>query len=128
MVIKSKVELDVVAVYTAAGNNGQVETLHIEHVSQRHVSTQPYKGCPDLIVENIERPKWDNQNSRSEIRATIKNIGDAFALPSMSQVIDLSPGGRLLLKLRFPFQDLRQGIRHLLPSICRTRCTTLTPI
>jgi len=35
IVIESKVELDVVAVYTAAGGEGQVETLHMERVPAR---------------------------------------------------------------------------------------------
>jgi hypothetical protein len=35
VVIESEVELDVVAVYTAAGKDGQVETLHTERVSPR---------------------------------------------------------------------------------------------
>ncbi len=35
VVIESKVELDVVAVYTAAGSEGQVETLHTERVPPR---------------------------------------------------------------------------------------------
>jgi hypothetical protein len=37
VVIESDVELDVVAVYTAAGATGQVETMHIERVSPRIV-------------------------------------------------------------------------------------------
>jgi len=39
VVIETKVELDVVAVYTAAGANGQVETLHTERVPPRRQST-----------------------------------------------------------------------------------------
>ena len=35
VVIESEVELDVVAVYTAAGSEGQVETLHTERVPPR---------------------------------------------------------------------------------------------
>ena len=35
VVIESRAELDVVAVYTAAGASGQVETLHIERVAPR---------------------------------------------------------------------------------------------
>jgi len=35
VVIESEVELDVVAVYTASGKDGQVETLHTERVSPR---------------------------------------------------------------------------------------------
>lgn len=35
VVIESETELDVVAVYTAAGRDGQVETLHVERVTAR---------------------------------------------------------------------------------------------
>jgi hypothetical protein len=35
VVLESEVELDVVAVYTAAGGDGQVETLHTERVPSR---------------------------------------------------------------------------------------------
>lgn len=37
VVIESDVELDVVAVYTAAGKNGQVDTLHTERIPPRHL-------------------------------------------------------------------------------------------
>ncbi len=93
VVIKSKVELDVVAVYTAAGATGQVETLHVEYVSPRRPGTT---GCPDLIVEHIDKPVWDQANRRSVISATIKNIGDAPAGPTIARVIDpttLQPTG-----------------------------------
>jgi hypothetical protein len=40
-VIQSKVELDVVAVYTAAGADGQVETLHTERVPARQIGLEP---------------------------------------------------------------------------------------
>lgn len=39
VVIESNVELDVVAVYTAAGATGQVETMHTERVSPRRQQT-----------------------------------------------------------------------------------------
>lgn len=41
VVIESKVELDVVAVYTAAGATEQVETLDVERVSPRQVGLPP---------------------------------------------------------------------------------------
>jgi len=83
VVIESKVEIDVVAVYTAAGSSGQVESLHIEPVSPRRLG-----GCPDLVVESIEKPIWDGANHRSVIRATIKNIGNASAGSTLARVID----------------------------------------
>jgi hypothetical protein len=46
-VIQSKVELDVVAVYTAAGSTGQVETMHIERVPARQIGLEsPIKQPP----------------------------------------------------------------------------------
>lgn len=105
--IESEVELDVVAVYTAAGAKGQVSTLHIEHVSPRCLVTT---GCPDLIVEAIERPEWDSQNNRSVIRATIRNIGGVPAGPTVAQVVDLSPhAGALATKADAPTSALAPG-------------------
>ena len=83
VVIESKVELDVVAVYTVAGATGQVETLEIERVSPRCIG-----GCPDLVVDKIDQPLWDAANHRSVIHATIKNIGTAVAGPTLARVID----------------------------------------
>ena len=37
VIIETAVELDVVAVYTAAGADKQVETLHVEHVPPRQI-------------------------------------------------------------------------------------------
>jgi hypothetical protein len=48
-VIQSKVELDVVAVYTAAGATGQVETLHTERVPARQVGLEPPTKQPPSI-------------------------------------------------------------------------------
>ncbi len=83
VIIESPAELDVVAVYTAAGANGQVESLHMEPVSHRRLD-----GCPDLVVESIEKPMWDGANNRSVIRATIRNIGNASAGSTLARVID----------------------------------------
>lgn len=83
VVIESKGELDVVAVYTAAGADGQVETLHTERVPARAQA-----GCPDLVVTNIDKPTWDGPNHRSVIKATIKNIGSAWAGPTLAKVVD----------------------------------------
>jgi hypothetical protein len=48
VVIESEVELDVVAVYTAAGRNEQVETLHTERVPPRHRKTGSRQVCVDF--------------------------------------------------------------------------------
>jgi len=86
VVIESEVELDVVAVYTAAGATGQVETLHIERISRRRRAA----GCPDLVVAGIKRPIWDAEEHRSVIYASIKNIGNAVAGPTQAMVEDLT--------------------------------------
>ncbi len=83
VVIKSQFKLDVVAVYTVAGSNGYIETMDIERITP-----QCLFACPDLIVERIEKPIWDNANKRSVIRAVIKNIGNADAGPTLARVID----------------------------------------
>ena len=44
VILQSREELDVVAVYTAAGATGQVETLHLERVSPRTLRLQ--RGSP----------------------------------------------------------------------------------
>lgn len=86
VVIESHFELDVVAVYTAGhSKTGEVTTLHTERVPARHVG-----GCPDLIVENIEKPVWDNVNKRSVIKATIKNIGNISAFATWARLMDNS--------------------------------------
>ena len=41
---------------------------------------------PDLVIEVIERPKWDNG---SRIFVTIKNIGEAPSEPVMLKVYDV---------------------------------------
>jgi hypothetical protein len=87
VIIESKVELDVVAVYTGAGATGQLETLQVERISPQRPGVV---SCPDLIVENIENPEWDSQNKRSIIRATIKNIGDAPAGSTTARLVDPS--------------------------------------
>ena len=83
VVIESQFKLDVVAVYTVAGSDGYIETMDIERIAPQHLS-----GCPDLIVERIEKPIWDSANKRSVIRAVIKNIGNADAGPTLARAID----------------------------------------
>ena len=85
LVIESESELDVVAVYTASGNTGEVETLHTERIRPRRIET-----CPDLVVTSIEKPTWDQANNRTVIRANIKNIGTASAGLTFARVIDPS--------------------------------------
>ena len=83
VVIESQFKLDVVAVYSVAGSNGYIETMEIERITPQHLY-----GCPDLIVERVERPIWDDANKRSVIRAVIRNIGNADAGATLARVID----------------------------------------
>lgn len=87
VVIQSPVPLDVVAVYTAAGNTRQVETMEVERVSARRLIGA---GCPDLVVDSILRPAWDAANHRSIITTIIRNVGTAAAPASLARVIDPS--------------------------------------
>ena len=51
---------------------------------------------PDLVVVEILQPAWDHPNSRSIIRAKIKNVGNSAAAANYARVIDpstLQPGG-----------------------------------
>jgi hypothetical protein len=72
VIIYSTKELDVVAVYTATGRDKMVESIHTERVPARKLGSIE---CPDLIVETIERPVWED--SLTTIKVTIKNIGSA---------------------------------------------------
>lgn len=87
VVIESATELDVTAVYTAAGGTRRVETMDVERIPPRRRS-----GCsgPDLIVESIAFPTWDDANRHSVIQATIRNIGNADAAASLARLIDPS--------------------------------------
>jgi hypothetical protein len=84
-VIESPQELDVVAVYTAAGASGQVETMDIERVKPRRQGDGGGDGKPDLI------PVADSQGSfcrleDSMLIVRVKNQGSANAGPSKTRV------------------------------------------
>ncbi|NIV14178.1 MAG: hypothetical protein GWN62_23765 [Aliifodinibius sp.] len=95
VVIETDVELDIVAVYTAASKDKQVETFHIEHVlPRRREVKRPDVKLPDLIPVPDPEPgigfcKLDNQN---RLIVTVKNQGDSDAPPSTTKV-EFFPGG-----------------------------------
>ncbi len=89
VLIRSTVKLNIVAVYTVAGTDGQVQSIDVEHVPPLGTGTGT-GSCPDLVVTAIADPEWDGVNHQSIIRATIKNIGDAPAEKSYARVIDPS--------------------------------------
>ena len=81
VVIETPVELDVVAVYTAAGREGVVETLHTERVAPRRLEV----GLPDLV------PVPDAQGSfckraDGNLIVTVANQGSAAAGPSTTRL------------------------------------------
>jgi hypothetical protein len=88
-ILESRTELDIVAVYTAAGATRQVETMDVERVPFRRLAAGP-PPCPDLVVEAILPPEWDGANRRSIIKAVIKNVGTGAAGPTTARVVDPS--------------------------------------
>ncbi len=81
VVIESDVELDVVVVYTAAGRDGQVETLHTERVSPRRLEL----GLPDLIPVPDENGSFCKRKDLT-LTVTVKNQGTGGAGPSVTEV------------------------------------------
>jgi hypothetical protein len=81
VVIASPVELDVVAVYSAAGTDRRVETLHTERVPARRIEV----GLPDLLPlpdDNGFFCKVEDGN----LIVTVMNQGSAPAGPSVAKV------------------------------------------
>jgi CARDB protein len=88
VVIESEVELDVVAVYTAAGGSGQVETIHTERVEPRRAQA----GLPDLIPFAEPGTEFCKRDERGNLVVTVKNQGSADAGASTTTV-RFAPGG-----------------------------------
>jgi len=84
-VIESDVELDVVAVYTAAGASGQVETLHLERVAAGRMKKG---GLPDLLPVPDPRPGvgFCRISPQGKLTVTVKNQGSADAAASTTTV------------------------------------------
>lgn len=81
VVIQSETELDVVAVYTAAGGQDTVETLHIERVPPRRIKI----GLPDLVPVPDENGSFCRRRD-GDLIVTVKNQGSFGAGPSMTTV------------------------------------------
>ena len=90
VVIESKTELDVVAVYTAAGASGQVETMDVETVQPRRLSPQ---GSPDLIPIPDANGNFCRIDPARRLIVTVKNQGTADAGPSETKVVFSTGGG-----------------------------------
>ena len=107
VVIESLVELDVVAVYTAAGADGHVETMDIEYVTPRisipEKEPPPEKECfPDLIpLPAFPPPPSDapgrlpqnfclstaGSNRADTVRIIVRNQGECDAPKSITEVV-----------------------------------------
>lgn len=81
IVIQSYTKLDVVAVYTAAGKNGFVETFHTERVRPRRLEI----GMPDLIPVPDTNGFFCRRENGNLI-VTVRNQGNATAGPSTTRV------------------------------------------
>ena len=85
VVIESRFELDVVAVYTAAGGTGRVETMDVETVKPRRIGDVPPGGVPDLIPVPDAAGNFCKR-SGSKLTVTVKNQGTGAAGPSTTRV------------------------------------------
>jgi len=87
VVIETPVELDVVAVYTAAGSTGAVETLFIERVPPRRPQQA---GLPDLVPVNPNPAAGPNgfckRDQQGRLLVTVRNQGAAPAGGSQTMV------------------------------------------
>ena len=89
-VIESDTELDVVAVYTAAGATRQVETMEIERVPARQRAAAER---PDLIPAPDPRPGVGFcRREQGRLTVSVRNQGAAGAGPSTTTV-EFFPGG-----------------------------------
>jgi hypothetical protein len=80
-VIESDVELDIIAVYTAAGATGQVETLDIDRVPARRLDMR----LPDLIPVPDPSGSFCKRQDLT-LTVTVKNQGTSGAGPSVTEV------------------------------------------
>jgi hypothetical protein len=90
VVIESDVELDVVVVYTAAGAQEQVETLHLERVPPRRREL----GLPDLVPIPDPDPNvgFCRRDPQGRLIVTVGNQGTADA-PTSTTRVEFFPGG-----------------------------------
>jgi hypothetical protein len=111
VVIESPMELDVVAVYTAGGREGFIETFHTERVAPRRLEVE---GLADLVPVPNEQGSFCRVEDGFLI-VTVRNQGSAAAGPSVTRVdfgaygiVDmptpaLAAGASVDLKFPIPF-------------------------
>ncbi len=110
-VLESQIELDVVAVYTAAKSDGEVETIDVEEIQPRMVKEKRrIPPPPDDKIPPRERPKLPDLvpvkpfppgppffpsnycASPQEVRVMVRNQGEGPAGPSTTRVEYLDEG------------------------------------
>lgn len=82
VVIQSREELDIVAVYTAAGSDGRVETLHTATIEPRRIQV----GQPDLVPMPDENGFFCRRDDKGNLLVTVHNQGTDAAGPSTTRV------------------------------------------
>lgn len=89
-VIESLTELDIVVVYTAAGEHGHLETLEIERVPARRLRV----GLPDLVPVPDPRPGigFCRLDDEGRLLVTVRNQGTGNVPASTTRVHFPSPG------------------------------------
>jgi hypothetical protein len=90
VIIESDTDLDVVAVYTASGRDGQVVAMHTERVHPRKQGcgckdTPPPTGQPDLIPVPLPGGGFCNATAQGLV-VTVKNQGTGPAGASVTRV------------------------------------------
>jgi hypothetical protein len=100
VVIETDIELDVVAVYTAAGRDEQVETMHTERIPPRRLEVD---GLPDLIPVPEQNGSFCRRKDLT-LTVTVKNQGTGGAGPSVTEVDFLGLG-----KVSMPTPPLGPG-------------------
>lgn len=110
VVIQSREELDIVAVYTAAGSDRGVETLHTATVGPRRIQV----GLPDLVPLPDENGFFCRLDDKGNLLVTVHNQGTDTAGPSTTRVdfgnygsVDLptpplNPGASVTLRVPIP--------------------------
>ncbi len=88
-IVESDVELDIVAVYTASGRDGQVVSFHSERVHPRKSACcckdQPPPGQPDLIPVPAPTGGFCTRTAEGLV-VTVKNQGTGAAGSSVTRV------------------------------------------
>jgi hypothetical protein len=75
VVLESDVELDVIAVYTAAGGDGQLEAIDVKCVPPRRAEA----GLPDLIPVPDPDTEFCKRDEPGNLIVTVRNQGSADA-------------------------------------------------